>query len=84
MKPTFKNIGLLTALVIGFTLGAAASYVSSDAHAQVREGSQRLPVPSGAQQSVAVLRGMASTLESIDARLARIEASLERRTNRSE
>ena len=77
MNSTLKNVALLTALGVGFALGIAASHLSAEVQAEVRGSSQRKPVPSGAQQSVVVLRKMATTLESIDGRLARIEAAVE-------
>lgn len=80
MSKMFHRVTFLSTLMLGFAAGIAASQFSTDSNAQSRSPTQRLPVPSGAQQSAEVLKKMAGTLESIDGRLARIEASLERIT----
>ena len=74
----FPRAVLLLALLMGFVAGVLASHSSPVTWAGVRKPAQRLPVPSGAQQSVVVLQRMATTLQSIDARLKRIEATIER------
>ena len=76
MFRTLKTMGLLATLSAGFVLGAASTDTLDHVQAEVRGQAQRKPVPSGAQQSVVVLRKMAATLDSIDARLARIEAAV--------
>ncbi len=71
-----KNPSTLGIFLLGCVLGAACSHVSQDVWAEVRRNEDRAPVPSGAQQSAAILSKMATTLDSIDARLGRLETSV--------
>ncbi len=78
MNRIAKHAAVLTALLMGICIGYAASQAPNFALAEVKRSPDRRPVPSGALQSLNVLQSMATTLQSIDARLARVETSLQR------
>ena len=78
MRNTATKTALVIALGIGFVGGFASSHFTTETSAEVRKSTQRLPVPSGAQQSHTVLQQIAGTLRSIDARLGRIETAVNR------
>ena len=78
MKQYINRAALAGALIVGFTLGAAVSHLPHVVNAEIRGGANRKPVPSGALQSVPLLQQMSKSLESIDARLARMESTLQR------
>jgi len=68
---------VLLALAAGsFTAGAI--FQDTEARAEVRHGETQPHFKSGAQRSEQILRGMADTLKSIDARLERIEKLADR------
>ena len=72
---TVRMIGI--GVLVGWAIGAGALAIpTSQAHPEIRKGTQTEGFKSGAERSEAVLKDILDTLNRLDGRLERIENAL--------
>jgi hypothetical protein len=72
-KLKFRKVAMALLLLAAGALAGAAMTATREANAEIRATPQPQAFQSGGQQSVPVLKEIASTLHQMDSRLARLE-----------
>jgi hypothetical protein len=77
-KPRWQRVVIAVALATSGVIVGANMSTTNVAHGEVTGTPERPAFQSGGQQSVPILREIASTLQQMDARLARLETAAQK------